>query len=484
MHMKILNVILVIILLIPVSLVVGYQEPALDEIPYPNELESAITPFNITSILHWKPWNVGIEVSSPFFPNDQPNNKDFTSNNDTLKLNKGIKIPFYSSLLPLLPVASTVTYQLSVLNFTGPSNLSIDFTIESPFQKNPGGFHGVESTKSLNTSINSSLSGLFDAQAFFLERPIIGNFYNGTRWNVYSYINLLSGVATIDNGAFIYTRFSVQPKTFEAHAFWNHSLTLKISIAGLEDRTFLNYMRTEHGVLGLTPEAFQSLSMPESLHSNTDATTRIYYFGPMHQPLPKQTTTSQILYFANATDLRPDDHLTMTIQIDASSPLKVGLRFLKGSVNIGGTNWAFQTLETPELQQQSTFTLTFNWNDISGINNTKLPHHGSCCPRTYPLNVSLIELYLESSQPAWSTWANISVSLAWQAHNPDFDDNKMYLAIEQENAPVLNLIYDIREGYLNYPPGLSWDGLHTFLSLFIISTVIITYRKQKFNRSK
>ena len=455
--------------------------------PYPTNIPTQFTPFNKTSIISWKPWTVDNSLSIG----------DFTPLNQTFGVRKGALIPFYSTLLPMYPNATHLQYSIKLLSLSGGSNvfvnlscnlISIDHPLGGIFSTNP-----CSTGITLNTQVNNSISGTLS-----LEGPIGGITSTDPQYSYvpYSYAAMMQNI-TIN---YAYTQFGLQPEPVNKLAAWNSTLVVQVSIAGLEDKAFYNYLRISKGLPALDSNSF----IPKQVPLNSTTTNEQLLLGPMDQPGLQKQTQFMLLYISN-TSYYTNDFLDLHLSLQTLQSIRIGIdisRSILISSSAGPAITYTVEVSFPVSTDNSQVEFQLNWERIKYINFTVLNVQKNSSNDYSTINTSIntieipnyhyyriinkIGVYAESTDPTWDNWVNISAHTTWNVDNSGLRNNTALLRIVAAGKQTLNQTINFSNTpLLSIPATISLfpsftmvDVVGFFMVVLIIDVLYIKRRKR------
>lgn len=360
---------------------------------------SEMTPFNITTYLKWDPWM----FEPPTFM------RDIMLVNDSVFSKKGLKQPFYMTLLPMHPNVTSLNYTITVENFEGPTNLSILFAVELHVGErivSSGGTFSQDSTirfsgKSLNTSRQRTISGMIVVNTTVPpdHDPNLCCFYD------YEYVrgNMSERYA--------YSLLSVQPFPENPNSIWNHALYVKVSVSGWEDRSFFNAMRTARDLPPWDAKQFRPFSQEDTCCEENNGIRKVA-FGPMHQKTFTAMDTREMT--AWEFEMPPNESvMTLNMSVQSTSFVRLGINLKKTTISTGASTSTYLTIITPILVSSSNVSLKYNWKLLQGLNNYSGPDH---------VTFYSVEVFMRAfDNSSWDEWANLTVAMGWK---PDIGEVK------------------------------------------------------------
>lgn len=465
--------------------------------PYPLNIPTKFTPFNKTTILTWEPWT----VDNPKFLSD------LTPMNQTFGVHKGVSIPFYSTLLPMYPNLSSIRYSMQILNFSGNSNIFVNMScllasvVHGTSLTTQYSIDPCKSVIALNSNINNSITG-----SLFLNNINDSTWTSGSQYQylVYSYAMMMQNITS----NFAYSVFSLQPEPINKTQAWNYTLSIRVSIAGLEDKAFFDYMHTSKGIPTWNSTSF----IPKQQLLNPNSGMQQLEFGPMDQSNLEQSTPPRVIFISNDTHFM-NDFLDLNLYLQTSSALKVNIEISRSIFSDFGTVTYTVGVSTFLLVNNTHLDYQLNWEKINRINFTifgiKKISSDSFLLSTSLGNASYtgfnstfhyqtvdeIAIYLETPNLIWDNWANVLINTTWKKDNPNIPNNTALLSVISPNnhTSIYSLNFSNTNSFIdltstnmlssNPPTTPSFTMIDLMGSILIVSILIPIFLKKRKNKN-
>lgn len=435
--------------------------------------KSSITPFNITTTLSWDPFSFG-------------NDFNYRMSYLTVSSKDGLEIPFYATQLPLFQRYNNISYSIQVLKFDRPSNISIALT----------------GSQVIYTAFNGTKSVNKIPEEVFLN-PVDNNSFSGVlqvKQNTFNYEKYLFPNSS---SAFEYefNLFYIQPKTVN-YSIWNHYLTLRISLSGLEDRPLFNYFRQLHGYPVWSADDFQPLNIGQI---DSILTKKTFFFAPVSN-VDGFSNPYKLIYADNRSFLS-NDFLHLKINLETTNPIKLGIHFGRELiVTYDGTYIALNTILSRSisyfpLYNDSSIDILLNWQEINFINTTirgittnqsngtisiytsgKMFQENPIVHQTdghnqtvanYTINFVSLSVENPSNNSQWINWGSLTSDISWNPTNTSL-------------SPDTILMYG-NNGLNNFSNKFSLNSSTSsnqlsFLTDFFVATIIFVSGRKFFKK--
>ena len=331
------------IIIISMSIVIWnvYNHQPSAAIPY----ESSITPFNITTTLTWDRFSFSGSI-------------DQLMPNSVISGQNGLETQFYATQLPLFQFYNNVIYSIKILKLDGPSNISITLTgsqNEITFYKGMKSLSENPEQIIINNPLeNKTYTGVLQVQQTTFYNKNTNLFPNTTRTFEYEY-----------------NSFNIQPNPMN-YPIWDHSLTIKVSLSGYEDRPLFNYFRKIHGYPIWNDTDFQPLNMEQSDNTGTN---RSYSFAPSSN-VAGFTTPSWLIYVDNQSKIM-NDNLKLKVTLQTIHPVNLILSFRRELIVTYDNVYGYDVIVSKSISRYPIYNnailnVNLNWNKINFINATIL----------------------------------------------------------------------------------------------------------------
>lgn len=430
--------------------------PATTSTPF----ESKVTPFNITTTLRWDPFSLGGSFNYKI------------SNLTITGYDKGTKIPFYATQLPFQPL-DNVSYSVQVLNFTGPSNITIILSGNQVIDNI--GISRSEDLAYLNPSANHSFTGILHiSQDTFDEKYLFPN--------------------TTSKLEYEYNLFTIQPEPTN-YPIWNHYLTLRVSLSGYENRPLFNYFRKIHKLSVWSSDDFNPLNM-DLINSNL--TKRSFNFAPVSEVNGNFSIPSWLIYVNNMSFIK-NDYLNLKINLETKNPVKLEIDFGREIVIVGQDNKLIidqgfgKSISYASFYNNTSIKVLLNWQETSGINTTvnRLmenqsdgtlniyfsnqydPEEFNTFSKNFTifyLNTVSLAVINPSNSSLWDNRVNVHTDISWNPTNMSLPSN---ISLMYGNNGKENFSYQFTIGSITQNTSasnqLSFSTNFFFATIFLLS---------------
>lgn len=379
----------------------------------PDNESHSLTPFNFTTTLMWEPW-----MAEP------PGRLEHVGaiTNESVRARTGWIQRFYMTLLPMAPHVTRVNYTISVEHLEGPSNVSIVLGVKLHV-----GERGRISSGTFTTDISSTIEAptMNTSQQYVMSSSLTVN--SSHIW-FYSYDYVRQNL-TMERG-YAYSAFYVVPFPESPDLYWNHTLFLKLSVAGWEDRGFFNELRVAKGLPPWNDTQFTPFSQEVTCCTTNDG-NRLIQFGPMHQDSVAATSTEERVAWAFT---EPPNESIMMLNASAQTSIStdVNLRLAFTRIYLGN-GFKLTSSINVDVQFQGGYldaSILVNWDALKN----RSVNFGEVGEVVSYYQVGVLMTSLTGS---WDAWSNITMaSPAWRPDTGDVELVEVIVTAPTSSSPA------------------------------------------------